>query len=187
MDFKTKALLRGAPIIGLAIALLFSVAYGVSALANLPFSLGLPLWLRGIGAALVVVGLGIMAWVFRLRGAGSLIVSTYITLMKFATRTPLEAKAGRDEPLVIVGPYKFVRSPLYFGVVVMVLGWGLLTAYSFVLLATVVIFVWFRVILTPYEEKELRALFGAQFDEYAKEVPMVVPFTKFGRKPKVTT
>lgn len=182
MDFTTKTVLWGAPVIGLMISLLFSVGYGVSALLSLPLSLGFPLWVRAIGATLVAAGLGMMGWTIMVRGPGNLIASTYITLMKFAKRKPLETRAGREEPLVVAGPHRYARSPLYFGVVVMVLGWGFLTAYSFILVTTLVIFLWFRLILIPFEEKELRALFGEQWDGYAAAVPMMVPFTKIGRK-----
>jgi protein-S-isoprenylcysteine O-methyltransferase Ste14 len=68
-----------------------------------------------------------MAWTFRFRGATNLLVSTYATLKKMVKRTPLGEKSVRSEPLVVEGPYKYVRHPLYFGVVVMVSGWGLLT------------------------------------------------------------
>ena len=37
---------------------------------------------------------------------------------------------------------------------------------------------WFWLILIPFEEGELRALFGKQYEEYADAVPMIVPFTK---------
>lgn len=149
---------------------------------GLPSGLGIPLWVRVLGAPIIAAGLGFIGWAFALRGPGNLIASTYITLTKFATRKPLEAKAGREEPLVVAGPYRYVRSPLYFGVVVMVLGLGFLTAYSFVFVTALVVFLWFRLVLTPFEEKELRALFGTQWDRYAEEVPMMIPFTKRDRK-----
>jgi protein-S-isoprenylcysteine O-methyltransferase Ste14 len=186
MSFKTKALIRGAPLIALAIVFLLSVGYVVAALFGLPSSLGLPLWLRMVGALLIAVGLGVMGLTVRLRGFSEVVVSTYITLWKFATKTPLEARAGREEPLVIAGPYKYVRSPLYFGAVVMVLGWGLLTTFTFLFVATAVVFLWFRAVLIPYEEKELRALFGLQFEQYQKEIPTIIPFTKPGGRRKTT-
>lgn len=184
MSLKTKALTRGAPLIALAIALLFAVGYAVTALIGLPFGLGLASWLRLAGVVLIVAGLSVIGWTFRLRGFSEILVSTYVTFTKFATGTPLEAKAGREEPLVIAGPYMYVRSPLYSGVVVIVLGWGLLTSSTFVLVSTVVIFIWFRLFVIRFEEKELRALFGAQFKQYADEVPAMIPFTKLRRRPK---
>ncbi len=170
--------------IALAIALLFSVGYGVSVLLGLPFNLGFPTWLRVLGVPILVAALGFMGWAFVLRGPGNLIASTYITLMKFATRKPLETRAGREEPLVVAGPYRYVRSPLYFGAVVLVLGLGFLTAYSFIFVTSAVVFLWFRLVLTPFEEKELRVLFGAQWESYAKSVPMMIPFTKMGGRSK---
>ena len=160
---------------------LFAVSYHVSGLLGSPSSLGLPMTMRGAGGAVVVAGLLLIAWVFRRRKPASVIVSTYITLVKLVRGSPIAEGAGRGEPLVVDGPQKYVRSPLYFGVVVMVLGWALLSAYTFVLVATVVLLLWFGLFLIPFEERELLALFGDEWKRYAERTPMLIPFSK--RKP----
>jgi protein-S-isoprenylcysteine O-methyltransferase Ste14 len=37
----------------------------------------------------------------------------------------------------------------------------------------------------PFEEKELRAIFGEKYAQYSKDVPMLIPFTKRNRKDEV--
>jgi protein-S-isoprenylcysteine O-methyltransferase Ste14 len=59
-----------------------------------------------------------------------------------------------------------------------VLGWALLTSYTFIFVAAVVIFLWFRLFLIPFEESELRALFGDQYKTYSDGTPAMIPFTK---------
>jgi protein-S-isoprenylcysteine O-methyltransferase Ste14 len=59
-----------------------------------------------------------------------------------------------------------------------VFGWGLYSAASYILVAALLLVLWFRLVLIPFEEKELLALFGGQYVKYSEEVPMLVPFTK---------
>ncbi len=173
-----RAAAVAAPVIVLILSGLFALSFVVSALLGLPPSLDLPVVVRVLGGAIVVVGLAFAGWVFRYRKPADVIVSTYVTFTKLAKRAPMSEMSGRTEQLVINGPQKYVRSPLYFGVIVMVFGWALVGGYTFVLVATVVLLIWFRFVLVPFEEKELRALFGEQYARYADEVPMLIPFTK---------
>ena len=166
------------PIIVAVVSVLFGVSFLLSTLLGLPFSLGLPTVVRIIGGVTVLAGMAMMVWVFRCRGPAAVVVSTYYTFTKLFRRIPVAEKAGRTEPLVVSGPQKYVRSPLYFGVVVMVLGWALLTAYTFVFVATVVLLLWFGLLLIPFEERELKALFGEEWKKYSDETPMLIPFTK---------
>lgn len=173
-----RALALGGPLIVALLAALFAISFLISALLGLPTELAEPTWLRFVGGAIVLVGLALMGWTFSNRKPASVIVSTYVTFSKALKRIPAAEKAGRVEPLVVSGPQRYTRNPLYFGVIVMVLGWALFGGYSFVYVATLVLLVWFRAILIPFEERELRALFGEEWVEYSKETPTLVPFTK---------
>ena len=132
-----------------------------------------------------MAGLGLMGWVFGHRRPEKVIVSTYITFAKIFGRAKLAERAGRTEPLIISGPQKYVRSPLYLGILVMILGWAMVSNGTFVLVATLALLSWFGLVLIPFEERELKALFEKQWEEYAEETPMLVPFTK--RKKRSTS
>ena len=177
-----KAAAIGFPIIVIVVSVLFALSYLISTILGLPFSIGLSAVVRIVGGAIVVAGLMVMGWVFRNRSPAKVIVSTYITFTKLFGRARVADMAGRSEPLVVDGPQKYVRNPLYFGVVVMVLGWGLLTGNSFVLVATIVLLLWFGLFLIPFEERELQALFGEEWRMYAERTPMLIPFTKRRRR-----
>ena len=56
--------------------------------------------------------------------------------------------------------------------------WALMGEDAFVLIGAVVLLLFFRLVLIPFEERELRALFGEQYRKYSDEVPMLIPFTK---------
>ena len=64
----------------------------------------------------------------------------------------------------------------------MVFGWALVGGYTFVFVATLMILLWFRFVIIPFEEKELLALFGEQYAKYASEVPMLVPLARRKRR-----
>lgn len=74
----------------------------------------------------------------------------------------------RKESLVIQGPYKYTRNPKYFGVILWWVGLWLALDYTPLLVSAVFIFLFFYFVVIPLEEKELRELFGEQYEEYAK-------------------
>ena len=175
-----------APVIFLVIATLiaglFALAFLVSLLLGFPFFLGLPVAVRFAGGAMVLGGLALMGWVFWYRRPTDMMVSTYVTFRKLFRGTPAAERGGRTEPLVVGGPQKYVRNPLYLGIVVMALGWAFLTAYSFVFVAMVALMLWFGLVLIPFEERELAALFGDEWRRYSDETPMLIPFTRRRKK-----
>jgi protein-S-isoprenylcysteine O-methyltransferase Ste14 len=182
MDPETKALTFVIPAITLVIVVLFAVGYLITSLLGLSPVLGEPLWLRFIGVPIVVVGFAQIAWLFRYRRFRNVLVSTFVTFKKLVKRSSLEERSERREPLVVAGPHKYVRHPLYFGVVVMVLGWAIVSNRTFVLLSTGILFAWFRLVIAPYEEIELKAIFGSEYVQYSKSVPSMIPFTRVRAK-----
>ena len=175
------------PAVALVILAFFAASYLLSSLAGFPFSLNFPIAVRLVGVVIVLGGMSVMGWVFSLRNPVNVMVSTYVTLTKLLGRAPISERAERTEPLVIDGPQKYVRNPLYFGVIVMMCGWSLVSTYPFVFIATIVLVLWFRLVLIPFEERKLKALFGEQWEIYSNQTPMLVPFTKRGRRTASTT
>lgn len=85
--------------------------------------------------------------------------------------------APMDPPkeLVVSGLYKYVRNPMYVGVLFVILGhflwfgfWNLLIYAALVLLA-------FHSFVIFYEEPNLKQRFGAAYEEYLKRVPRWIP------------
>jgi protein-S-isoprenylcysteine O-methyltransferase Ste14 len=177
-----KAVAVAASTIVLIIVTLFAISFFLSALLDLPLSLGLPLAVRVVGGAVLLTGLVLAGWVLRYRSPADMVVSTYVTFTKLFKRAAIADFSGRTEPLVVNGPQKYVRHPLYLGVIVMTFGWALLGAFTFVLVASIAVLLWFRLVLIPFEERELRALFGDQYTRYMDNVPMLVPFAKRVRR-----
>jgi protein-S-isoprenylcysteine O-methyltransferase Ste14 len=144
----------------------------------MPFSFGFMFPIRLAGVLVLASGFGLLGWLFKYRKPGHILTSTYMTLAKAIGRVPLGDFEGRTESLVVRGPYKHVRHPLYLGVVSLIAGWSLLLDYTFLLMSAIFLFLWFNVVVAPFEERELRAMFGEEYEQYSNEVPRMIPFTK---------
>jgi len=156
----------------------FTLAYLVTIWLRIPEEFGFPYSVRFIGLLLLLSGFVLLGWLFRYRRPVDILTSTYVTFSKAAgRRASLEERASRTEPLVIKGPYRYVRHPLYSDVVLLLLGWWLLFDYTFLLISTLLLLLWFSCVVTQFEERELKALFGNDYQEYARRVPRIIPFT----------
>jgi protein-S-isoprenylcysteine O-methyltransferase Ste14 len=118
------------------------------------------------------------------RAAGLLLIAAGASVLLaafvgFATEgrgTP--APVAPTERLVIAGPYRYVRNPMYLAVIALIVGQGLLLGrpilygYAAVIAAVSVAFVrW-------YEEPFLRRRYGAEYEEYAKTVRPWLPIRR---------
>jgi protein-S-isoprenylcysteine O-methyltransferase Ste14 len=165
------------------LAVFFTLGYLLTIWLRIPPQFGFPLPVRLIGLALLLVGFIFLSWLFRYRRPRDILVSTYVTFSKVRReRTRLEERSSRTEPLVVKGPYRYVRHPLYSDVVLLLLGWWLLLDYSFLLISALLLLLWFDFVVTRFEERELRAIFGDDYEEYSRRVPRIVPFTSELRK-----
>lgn len=178
LGLKGRALIIVPCVVSVIIAVFFVFGYPVTLVFGIPVSFAFPLQVRFLGLTIVALGIALLIWLFRYRKPIDIVVSTYFTFLKAGRRIRLEDQAGRTETFVINGLYRYVRHPLYLGVVVLVLGWWLLLDYSFLVFSATFLLLWFNFVVAPFEEKELRATFGEQYTEYSKKVPRMIPFTK---------
>lgn len=163
------------PLVAGLVGGLYALSAVIAWLAGLPWDLGLPWPLRLVGAPLVVLGGAVMVWVFRFRGPSDVLASTYATLLKLLRRLPVTAPGGRTETLVVAGPYRYVRHPLYSGVLALVFGIAFLVDHPFAWLGAAALFLWFEFVLTPFEERELVVLFGTPYETYMAVTPRFLP------------
>ena len=94
----------------------------------------------------------------------------------FATRgrgTP----APYDPPtrLVVSGPFRVVRNPMYVSGVWMLLGGALITGAPALALYAVVFWCFTATFVLLYEQPALRRKFGKEYEEYCARVPAWLP------------
>jgi len=183
---RTAATVKALTLVPLAVfavlLVFFALGYLVTLAFQIPLRFDFPLPVRLIGLLVLLSGFLFLGWFFTDRKPVDVLVSTYVTFSKVARRIPLEERSGRTEPLVVKGPYRYVRHPLYSGVLLLLLGWWLLLDFSFLLVSTFLLLLWFNFVVAPFEEKELRAMFGEEYERYARGVPKIIPFTTRRRK-----
>jgi protein-S-isoprenylcysteine O-methyltransferase Ste14 len=85
------------------------------------------------------------------------------------------ARLVEGHKLITAGPYRFVRNPIYTGMLGMLVATGLAMEHWKHLVVAIVLFAVGLAIRVRSEEKLLRAAFGKEFDDYAKRVPAVLP------------
>lgn len=113
--------------------------------------LAFPLWLVG-GVVLLW-----SFWNFLVQGRG--------------TPAPIDP----PKELVATGFYRYVRNPMYVGVLAIIIGHFLWFEYWDLLIYAIVVFVAFHTFVTYYEEPTLKRKFGSSYEEYLKRVPRWIP------------
>lgn len=106
------------------------------------------------GIVLVVVGLLILFWSFGL----------------FKKKDTPIMPGKKPSALVIEGPYKFTRNPMYLGVTTALFGIAIYLGDFLAFLAPVIFFVFVSLRFIPREEKLMEKLFGKDYLNYKKNV-----------------
>ena len=100
---------------------------------------------------------------------------TYLSVRTLGKQWAMRARLVEDHKLITAGPYAHVRNPIYTGMFGMLVATGLAMEHWTALIVAIVVFAAGLVIRVRVEEKLLRDQFGAEFEEYAKHVPAVIP------------
>ncbi len=79
--------------------------------------------------------------------------------------------------LVVIGPYRYVRNPVYIGVVLLVSGWALVTRSVAVGVYTALLGIVFHIRVVLSEEPRLSRQFPSQWPAYFASVPRWIPRT----------
>ncbi len=113
--------------------------------------LAFPLWL--IGSIILLW----CFWDFTFKGRG--------------TPAPIDP----PKELVATGFYRYVRNPMYVGVLTILIGHFLWFGYWNLLIYAIVVFIGFHTFVAYYEEPTLKRKFGASYEDYLKRVPRWIP------------
>jgi protein-S-isoprenylcysteine O-methyltransferase Ste14 len=97
----------------------------------------------------------------------------------FGRGTPAPVDAPRR--LVVRGLYRYVRNPMYVGVLLVIAGWALLFQSPRVIIYGAVVALFFHLFVVAVEEPSLRGKFGPSYERYCREVGRWVPRVSRGR------
>jgi len=113
-----------------------------------------------LAAALFAAGGGLYAW-------------CVWDFARFGRGTPAPIDAPRR--LVVRGPYRLVRNPMYVAVLAVILGQALLFRSRTILLYGAAVAACFALFVMAYEEPTLRRSFGAEYEDYTARVGRWLP------------
>ena len=116
------------------------------------------------GLLLIVVGFALALWC----------LSVFV---RYGRGTPAPFDPPRQ--LVVRGPYRFVRNPMYIGGILMLLGEALI--FASIPLVEYGAILWFsvHVFVVIYEEPTLKRSFGDSYSEYRARVGRWIPGRRF--------
>jgi protein-S-isoprenylcysteine O-methyltransferase Ste14 len=142
----------------------FVLLWGWIALGVRPYDTGLgivlPAWTVMLGVLSMLIG-------------GICVVLCVGTFVIWGRGTPAPFDAPRQ--FVSVGPYKYVRNPMYIGAWMVLLGCGLYLRSFSILILSLASLVLAHLFVILYEERDLRDRFGASYEEYCNSVPRWIP------------
>jgi protein-S-isoprenylcysteine O-methyltransferase Ste14 len=84
--------------------------------------------------------------------------------------TEVSPTSAANRELVIEGPYRFTRNPMYLGLVVVTLGIAIWNGAWPMFLAPIAVFVTANWVHIPFEEAKMYRQFGAAYDDYVGRV-----------------
>jgi protein-S-isoprenylcysteine O-methyltransferase Ste14 len=126
----------------------------------------LPLWIaRGSTPA---TGARLGASLLLLAAGGALYAWCVWDFARFGRGTP--APLDAPQRLVVRGPYRHVRNPMYVAVLAVILGFALRFGSAALLLYAAAVAAAFRAFVVLYEEPHLARAFGAEYDAYRARV-----------------
>jgi len=105
----------------------------------------------------------------------SLIIGGTVVFFGTLTRAWAAGHIHKFEKLAVTGPYSFTRNPLYFGSFLIAAGFAVAAGVWWLALIVGVLYLGIYFPVMRVEENDLRTRFGAEFEEFAKNVPLFFP------------
>jgi protein-S-isoprenylcysteine O-methyltransferase Ste14 len=91
----------------------------------------------------------------------------------------IDAGLSSDHELVMTGPYRVVRHPIYTSMLCMLLGVGFMVTPLPLLVLSAIVFIAGTEIRVRIEDSLLTSRFGDRFRDYQRSVPAYIPLLKW--------
>jgi len=132
-------------------ALILGLCYGIGRVIPLPLDLAAPL----MGGLVVAAALTLLLW-------------SWVSFRRLRT-TPIPT--GTPRALVVTGPYRWTRNPMYLGIVSLLAAVPLFDGSAWYVLAPPMFWYVVNTLFIPYEEAKLLTLFGSEYEAFRAKVP----------------
>lgn len=119
--------------------------------------------------------LALLCWWLAWPVPESLVLGGAIGVLGLVLRAAAAGCLRKHAELATGGPYAYTRNPLYLGSFLLAAGF-LVAGHAWLpVLPVAAYFAVFYTAVMRREERELRSLYGAAFDDYADRVPLFLP------------
>lgn len=104
-----------------------------------------------------------------------LVVGGAVAFLGVAIRGWASGHIRKARELAISGPYAYTRNPLYVGSFILGLGFTISSGVWWLALLFIALFLGIYLPVMRVEVDDIRRIFGEEFDEYERNVPMFIP------------
>jgi protein-S-isoprenylcysteine O-methyltransferase Ste14 len=105
----------------------------------------------------------------------TLVAGGAVALIGLLIRAWASGHIRKASELAISGPYGYTRNPLYLGSLILGLGFTIATGVWWLALLFLALFLGIYLPVMRVEVEDVRHIFGGDFDEYERNVPLIVP------------
>ncbi len=105
----------------------------------------------------------------------TLAVGSLIAIVGLAIRAWASGHIRKASTLAVSGPYAYTRNPLYLGSFLMGVGFTIAAGVWWLALIFAVLFLGIYFPVMRVEIEDMRRIFGDEFDEYERNVPLFMP------------
>jgi len=143
------------------------------------WTVAMPHWLLPRGASPQPSGIGVLGVLMIVAGLALYIATAFwgFAIRGRGTPAPIDA----PKKLVVDGPYRVVRNPMYWSVAFVILGESLIFRSLSLAELAAGFFAATMLFVLLYEEPALQRKFGAEYEDYCRCVPRWLPRFKVDR------
>ncbi len=117
----------------------------------------------------------VLYWVLATPTPQSIAMGAAIAAFGLMIRALAAGHLWKDQELAVTGPYAATRNPLYLGSSLLAVGFAIAGHSWWAGSLVVIYFGVFYYAVMRNEEADLRAKFGAAYEQYAERVPLFLP------------
>jgi protein-S-isoprenylcysteine O-methyltransferase Ste14 len=110
----------------------------------------------------------------------SLAIGGIIAVVGLLIRAWSSGHIRKNQELAVSGPYAYTRNPLYLGSFILGLGFTIASGVWWLGLLFIALFLGIYLPVMRVEAEDLKAIFGEQYLDYSRQVPLFFP--RFGAK-----
>ena len=109
--------------------------------------------------------------------AASLMIGSVIAFIGVAIRAWASGHIRKASVLAVTGPYAYTRNPLYVGSFIMGVGFTIAANVWWLAIVFIALFIGIYFPVMRVEADDMRRIFGEDFDDYERNVSLLLPRT----------